>query len=505
MNRRRSTAVSIEHATRTAVYTRKSTDEGLDRGFNSLDNQRERAEAYAASQGWSVMADRYDDGGFSGGTTDRPALQRLRTDIAAGRIDAVVVYRLDRLSRSLRDFLELSEYLDGHDVALVSVTESINTSTPHGRMMVNVLLSFAQYERELGAERTRHKIASARRRGKWTGGTPRLGYDVVPEGGRIVPNRDEAKQVVAIFELYAATPSLLQIVQELNRRGWTTKSWTTREGKQRSGKPWSKSSLRNLLSDPIYIGMQTLGDETFKGEHDGIVPKKLWQQVQALMAKNHRDGGAAFRNGHGFLLRGLLRCSACDAAMTPHATKRRNRSYRYYTCRSAQKNGHATCPAKSVNADRIEQFLIDQLRQIGTDSALQAATFDAAVAQVKAERRGLRAEQKRLERDRDGLATDMERLVATLSRTEGPAADAVAGQLNVAQARAATIEARLREITDALAALKTQEIDRDDVARALVDFDEIWGVLLVPERERILRLVVERISYDSRDGKMTID
>jgi site-specific DNA recombinase len=372
-------------------------------------------------------------------------------------------------------------------------------------MMVNVLLSFAQYERELAGERTRHKIEGARRRGKWTGGTPPLGYDVAPEGGKILVNRGEAAQVVAIYEMFAADPSLLRTVRELNRRGWTTKAWTTKDGRVRTGSPWSKSTLRTVLRDPLYVGKQKLGDETFDGQHDAIVPKRLWNQVQQILDRNRHDRGSSERNGQGFLLRGLLRCTACDAAMRPSWTRRHGRTYRYYTCRAARDHGHDLCPTKSVPADAVEGFVVGQIRRIGADPALQEETFSQAVALVKADARGLQAEKKRLERDRVGIATEVERLVATLTRTEGPAAEAVGAELNRVQERLATLDARLREIADRLAALREQDVDRDAVARALADFDEIWSVLLVPERERVLHLVVDRVSYDGRDGTLAID
>src|SRR5262245_18678944 len=212
-----SAAVAVQAAVRCAIYTRKSTTEGLDSTFNTLDNQRRAAEAYITSQqhaGWTPLPARYDDGGFSGGNTDRPALQRLLADAKNGVIDTIVVYRLDRLSRSLIDFLQIHNDLEKWGVGLVSVTEHINTTTPHGRMMVNVLLSFAQYERELIGERTRDKLRAARRLGRWTGGMPPLGYDVVHEGGRIVVNKDESSTVQMIFQLYLEMGSLLLVVQE---------------------------------------------------------------------------------------------------------------------------------------------------------------------------------------------------------------------------------------------------------------------------------------------------
>src|SRR6266699_522928 len=207
---------------RCAIYTRKSTDEGLDKDFNSLDNQREAAENYVRSQqggGWEILADRYDDGGFTGGNMDRPALQRLLADIEVGKVDRLVVYKIDRLSRSLLDFAKLADLLEKHHVSIVSVTQQLDTSTSMGRLTMNMLLTFAQFEREMVSDRTRDKMRAARRRGKWTGGMPRLGYDVAPEGGRLVVNQEEAEQVRVIFSLYAEQPTLVAVSQELNRRG----------------------------------------------------------------------------------------------------------------------------------------------------------------------------------------------------------------------------------------------------------------------------------------------
>src|SRR4051794_857702 len=231
---------------RCAVYTRKSTEEGLEQEFNSLDAQRESGQAYIHSQqheGWTCLPDRYDDGGFTGGNTERPALQRLLTDIADGKVDCVVIYKIDRLSRSLLDFAKMMDLFDQQRVALVSVTQQFNSATSMGRLVLNVLLSFAQFEREIISERTRDKIAATRRKGKWAGGMPLLGYDVDPRGSRLVVNPDEAKQVQAIFELYLEHQGLLAVVQELSKRGWCNKQWTTRKGRVRGGLPFTRTSL----------------------------------------------------------------------------------------------------------------------------------------------------------------------------------------------------------------------------------------------------------------------
>jgi len=359
------TAAVITPPVRCAIYTRKSTDEGLDRDFNSLDNQREAAENYVRSQqgeGWEILADRYDDGGFTGGNMDRPALQRLLTDIEAGKVDRLVVYKIDRLSRSLLDFAKLADLLETHRVSIVSVTQQLDTSTSMGRLTMNMLLSFAQFEREMVSDRTRDKMRAARRRGKWTGGTPRLGYDVAPEGGRLLVNKEEAEQVKAVFSLYAENPSLVSVSQELNRRGWRRKCWKTKKGRLHNSSPWDVANLRRMLIDPLYAGLMTLGAETFPGEHEAIVPKAMFQKVQDHMKRNRRIGGVVVRNTHGALLGGLLRCTACDAAMIHSWTRRSGRLHRYYVCGKAQKRGWSTCPTKSAPATEIETFVVDRIR-----------------------------------------------------------------------------------------------------------------------------------------------
>jgi site-specific DNA recombinase len=505
---RSSTVATVRPAVRCAVYVRKSTDEGLDRDFNSLDNQRAAAEAYIASQrheGWTCLPENYADGGFSGGNTDRPALKRLLDDVGKGRLDTVVVYRLDRLSRSLVDFGRLHEYLEQHGVSLVSVTESINTTSPHGRMMVNVLLSFAQYERELIAERTRHKIHAARKRGKWTGGIPVLGYDTAPEGGKLVVNRDEADQVKTIFDLYLEHRSLLAVVTELNRRGWRRKSWTTKEGRERRGKAWDRPNLLLILRNPLYAGFQKLGDETFKGEHPAIVPRKIWEQVQRALDENRRTAGAGHRNRQGALLRGLLRCAACGSAMVHGWTKRKDRVHRYYYCTRAQKLGRDACENRSVAAGPIEDFVVGQIGRVGADADLREEVFRQAEAHLDADRRGVRAEVKRGQRELAQARGEVDRLVATLAGATGPAADAILQAIAAANDRVAEIERRLAELDAREQELAAIHLDPEDVGAALASFTPIWEVLGTPERERVIQLLIEAVAYDRTTGQIRIE
>jgi site-specific DNA recombinase len=299
-------------ANRCAIYTRKSTNEGLDQDFNTLDAQRESGEAYIASmkhEGWVCIPTRYDDGGFTGANMERPALQRLMADIEAGKVDCVIVYKVDRLSRSLLDFSRIIETFDNHGVSFVSVTQQFNTTSSMGRLTLNILLSFAQFEREIISERTRDKMAAARRRGKYVGGAPILGYDVDRDISRLVANEPEANRVRQIFKLYLEHQSLLATIAELDRRAWTTKRWTTKKGKERGSRLFNKNTLYGLLTNVTYLGKVRYKDEIYEGEHEAIVDPDTFEEVQRLLRTNHRTGGARVRNQFGAILKGLLRCA----------------------------------------------------------------------------------------------------------------------------------------------------------------------------------------------------
>ncbi|MBK9471844.1 MAG: recombinase family protein [bacterium] len=463
---------------RCAVYTRKSTDEGLDQAFNSLDAQREAGEAFITSrkhEGWVCLPERYDDGGFSGGNVERPALKRLMADIEAGRIDAVVCYKVDRLSRSLLDFSRLIEVFDRHRVMFISVTQPINTADSGGRLMLNVLLSFAQFEREMIADRTRDKVSAARRRGKWTGGFQVLGYDVHPDGGRLVVNEDEAEIVRQVFALYLECGSIQATTEELNRRGWRTKSWTTKKGAFHPGAPFTKNTVNHMLANPLYVGRTRLHKESFEGEHPAIVDHDLFDRVQAQLAANNVSGGAVAKNRYGHLLRGLLHCAACGCAMTPSVSKKTGRVYRYYVCGNATKTGWDNCPCPSLPAKAIEAAVVDRIKAIGRDPELVAATLDRVKALQRERQPQLVAERRHLDREltrlRDG------------GRTED-------------QDQVGRLELRQGEVDDELAFLRATSIDRRDLSRALAAFDEVWACLLPREQERVIGLLVDRIEFD---------
>ncbi|HEV2293855.1 MAG TPA: recombinase family protein [Tepidisphaeraceae bacterium] len=418
--RKRDTGKPVEppKVIRCAIYTRKSTEEGLEQEFNSLDAQRESGEAYIAAQkheGWTCIPDKYDDGGWSGGNMERPALKRLLTDIEAGRVDCVVVYKVDRLSRSLMDFARIMQVFDANKVSFVSVTQAFNTTHSMGRLTLNILLSFAQFEREIISERTRDKIAAARRKGKWSGGKPLLGYDILslPTGAKLVVNEDEAHRVRQIYELYLKHHALIPTLKEITSRGWTNKRWITRKGGDWGGKPFDKGTLYKLLTSPTYAGMVAYHDEVHPGEHTAIVDKAVWEKVQAVLSRNGNTGGAPVRNKYGALLKGLISCACCRCSMIPTYTSKGGaggKRYRYYVCLQAQKQGWHSCPSKSVPAGQIEQFVVEQIRRIGKDPLLLEGTIRQVRQQQAKEQADLEAEQRGLERERKRHHTALQKL-----------------------------------------------------------------------------------------------
>ena len=281
-------ATSDRRNMRCAIYARKSTEEGLAQPFNSLDAQRESAEAYILSQrhmGWMVVERRYEDGGFSGANLERPALRLLMDDIESGQVDCVVVYKVDRLSRSLLDFARLIGEFDKRGVSLVSVTQQMNTTDSLGRLTLNILLSFAQFERELIAERTRDKMCAARRKGKWMGGRPILGYDVDLAGGGLKINIAEAERVRRIFQWMAEAKSVAEVLSEITRHGWTTKRWISRSGRQHPGRAFQTSDLMRLVQNVTYLGKLRDAKTVYNGAHAGIVDAELWERANASVRR----------------------------------------------------------------------------------------------------------------------------------------------------------------------------------------------------------------------------
>ncbi len=341
---------------RCAIYTRKSSEEGLDMEFNSLDAQREACEAYIASQkaeGWVAVRERYDDGGFSGGTLERPGLQQLLADVEHGLVDVIVVYKIDRLSRSLMDFAKLVEAFDRNDVTFVSVTQAFNTTTSMGRLTLNILLSFAQFEREVIGERIRDKFAASRKRGMWMGGFVPMGYDVMER--KLVINEAEAATVQHMFQRFVELGSATLLTRELVAQGVANKR----------GKPIDKGFLYKLLRNRVYIGEAVHKGTSYPGEHEAIISRELWDQVHAILQESPRARAAKSRSATPALLKGLI-FTDTGIAMTPAATKKDSRIYRYYTSMDAIRNraGEGRDGFVRLNAGMVEGAVLQEIRKL---------------------------------------------------------------------------------------------------------------------------------------------
>ncbi|MES2288149.1 MAG: recombinase family protein [Pseudomonadota bacterium] len=358
---------------RCAIYTRKSSDEGLEQGFNSLDAQREACAAYIlsqASEGWSALPDIYDDGGISGGTLERPALQRLLADVAAGRIDIIVVYKVDRLTRSLLDFSKLVEAFDKADTSFVSITQSFNTTTSMGRLTLNMLLSFAQFEREVTAERIRDKIAASKAKGMWMGGTPPLGYR--PDGRTLAIVEEQAALVREIFALYVQLGNVRLVAGQLLRQGGRSPIRARANGVTFGDRPFTRGQLYAMLKNPIYVGEIAHGAKRYPGLHPGIVDRETWDGVQAMLANNVQGGRRSRSAATESLLAGLIVDGAGDPLVAAHACKGKTR-YRYYVSRPLHHNANQANGIR-LPAREIESAVIERLAEALSDPfALTAA------------------------------------------------------------------------------------------------------------------------------------
>ena len=354
---------------RCAIYTRKSSEEGLEQDFNSLHAQREACEAYIASQvgeGWQLIKTHYDDGAYSGGTLERPALQQLLADIEAGKVDTIVVYKVDRLTRSLADFAKIVEIFDAHAVSFVSITQQFNTTTSMGRLTLNMLLSFAQFEREVTAERIRDKIAASKKRGMWMGGFVPLGYEAKDRS--LVINETEAETVCTVFRLYLEHGNVRRVKAEADRLGLKTKIRTLEEGRVGGGRPLSRGYIYKLLGNPLYAGRIAHKDASYEGRHAPIIDAKTWKAVQAKLASSTHDRRSGVRTVEPSLLAGLLHDEHGNHFSPSHAVKNGTR-YRYYVSQAVLQNREGDAGSIiRIPAREIEEMLGARLLAFLKDS-----------------------------------------------------------------------------------------------------------------------------------------
>lgn len=455
---------TAEPIRRCGIYTRKSTTAGLDQAFRSLDAQREACLAYIQRQkGWKAWPKTYEDGGFTGATLDRPAFQDLLQDVDAGLIDVVVVYKVDRLSRSLLDFTEVIERFHKKGVAFVSVTQNFSTADAMGRLTLNMLMSFAEFEREMIAERTRDKIAAARRKGKWTGGRVPLGYDLTDR--RLVPNEQEAGLVRTIFSRYLEGKSAVAVAQWLNDENVPLKNLL----KPRTNL-WTKDLVLRILRCPTYVGMVHSHGRHYLGEHQPLVDQPTFHLAQARL---HRKVEKPPSGGPdpSFLVRGTLRCGACGSVMTSSTHTRNGKVYRYYRCITRGKQGTRTCSTRQVPAEAIERFVVDQLQR-----ALREGCFP--LGRIHDQVQNLRTLISEMDSEREGNSIG-----------EGSDTDAYFRFIDLDRKAA-----RMREGLEGLQWL----------AGVLEHFSNLFEVLTPLNQQRLIRTLVERVVVDESKGLIQV-
>jgi DNA invertase Pin-like site-specific DNA recombinase len=484
-------------AKRCAIYTRKSTSEGLEQEFNSLDAQREACEHYVRAQahlGWTFSEQSYDDGGFTGANPERPAFQRLLADIEARQIDVVVVYKVDRLSRSLLDFAKMMERFNAAGASFVSVTQNFSTADAMGRLTLNMLMSFAEFEREMIGERTRDKIAASRRRGKWTGGPVPLGYEVKDK--HLVVNELEAVAVREIFDLYLEHRSTLVVARLLNERKRATKRHQAGNGKLREAHEWDKNDVSRVLRNAVYAGFMPLGDELHEGEHEAIVDRALFTRGKALLDVATTRGSASKGRNPDYILRGVLFCARCSSAFTPASTRKNGREFRYYRCVKRDKQGTDRCPSRQLPAQAIEEYVVERLREVAGTEALAVEVTAKVKARVEARRKDLLIERRDLPAEIAKLSDDGRRLIDTARDINGPGKKLLDQRLEEVGEHLGRLESRLAEVERELATLEDIEVEAGWVCQCLADFGACWDVLTPENRGRLVRAIVQRIEVD---------
>jgi site-specific DNA recombinase len=473
---------------RAAIYARKSTTVGLDSDFSSLDNQTESCRALIKARGWTPIPTLYSDGGFSGGTTERPAFQRLLADCTAAKLDVIVVHRLDRFSRSVADFARLLDDLKRQGIAVVSVTDAFDTSTAAGTLMLNIIISMAQWEREAASERLRAKFAATRRKGLFTGGTPPFGYGI--QAKRLVIDPAEAEAIRLAFTEAARGTGPTQIARLLNDRAFRT----------RTGTLWHRQRVQSCITNRIYLGQIKAGTEWVEAQHEAIIDLDTYEQAQ----RQHRSHRPTPHKASPHLLSGLIRCLRCGARYHATATPANAQGKRptYYTCPG---RNTAACKARSLRGDAIEDFVIDHIRD-RIDDGFADEVLAGMQARTAAETRTFTHRRADLERQITQAERDTRELAEAIPHADhAPARAILQAQLDDTATHHTTARLALAELEVERAELDAIAIDAEWVANILRDWDRLWALLTPPNRHRLIRAVVREIRIDEPGGIVEVD
>ncbi len=492
--------------TRAVVYTRKSTSQGLEQEFNSIHAQREACEAYARMQGWTVLPNYYDDGGFSGASTDRPAFQRLMEDARRKQFDVIVVHRLDRLSRSLADFVGFMAKLNDYGVSFVAVNQQIDTNTPAGKLMLHMVLSFAEFERSMICERTREKVRASRRKGKWTGGILPIGYDLVDK--KLIVNQAEAAIIREAFLFYRETASSIETARHLNKLGHRTKGYTTRDGNVREGHAWTKTDVLRILKNPLYLGLIHSDGKLYSGEHESIIDQATFDHAQELLAGNALPCkprlDRAPRPRDDYLLTGLLRCARCGYAYTSSTTHKGRLTYRYYRAVSQLKRGGQECSCGNVSALAIEKHVVATIRNACQFNNLSAQVTARVKQQVRNRRDTTRKQLRELPRTIKHLEATVEQLREQRDLAPRDQRDPFRQQLANTLDDLTAARQQLHHAKQERQALHSAVVEARWVSKMLGDFTAVYRAMTQSNRRRLVHALVDRVTLDATTDEVKV-
>ena len=488
-----------EQGYRCGLYLRVSTDLQAQSREGSLKEQEQRLRAYAMSkpkdEGWQVI-DVYSEEGRSGKDMERPQLQRLLDDVQSGRINTVVVTKLDRLTRSLLDFYHLHRTFEKYDINFVSIDESFDTTSATGRAMLKITLVFAELERERTSERTKSTMRSRATRGLWNGGQL-LGYDIdEAEPGVLKTNEAEADLVREIFETYLECGSVKATARAINERGYRTKAFLSRRGKQQGGKQFNDSHIRKLITNVALIGKTSHSGDVFEGRHEAIIDVRTFRRVQDLIAANTKvRGNVTARTKHTYLLAGLLRCTRCGSSMSPHHAMSKGREYHYYSCTAPIHRGVTACPVRRISAALVEPVVVEAIRGFARKPELIDEVIKEANAAVREGVPRLQRKRRDLLRKKTAIETEARQVLASLK--EGAKINRVVqARLDDLDEQLEAVEIGVKEVDDRIRQEEERVVNAEVVKESLIQFDAMWEAARPGEKKEVIRLLVERVTFD---------
>jgi site-specific DNA recombinase len=464
------------------LYTRVSSRNQADADYSSLETQRERLEAFSKSQDDYTVYRVYEDGGYSADSLERPALKEMLRDIRDGKINCVLTYKIDRLTRSVRDFHLLMDIFDQNGVKFVSVTQSLDTQNPMGRLLRNVLLDFAQFEREMTADRTRDKMYQRAQKGLWNGGHAPYGYRA--ENKRLVVKADEAAHVQFMFERFAEAPSLARLRDELHRRGWYT----------RSNGRWNKTAIDQILRNPIYCGIVRFNDQRFKGEHEALIGESLFSSVQSVRRDRSHSSTKLKRV---FLLRGLVFCSECGSSMTPHYTQKRHKDgsvYRipYYRCTKTLHFDNSVCSVKHINANHVESLVVQKLSELSQNEAYLKMTVEELNGDLARKVEPLEKEAGRIEKRLEEIEQEIDRFVKALGQGK-VSIGRLEREISALEIDKEALQKERDDLERRINESASRDFNAELLQRTLRDFQATFAALAPGEQSEALQCVLKAV------------